>query len=68
MSGERPRPNEKVRRANCTVCCNLLNVVLARKITEEEGVPDVEEEPQSEDDMIHETMFSFEAFELVSPA
>ena len=32
--------------------------------SEEDGIPDVEEEDE-EDDMIHETLFTFEAFESV---
>jgi replication fork protection complex subunit Tof1/Swi1 len=35
--------------------------------SEEDGVPDVEDEGDAEEgeDMIHETMFTFEAFEMV---
>lgn len=33
-------------------------------ITEEEGIPDVEEE-EEEEEVINETMFTFEAFESV---
>jgi replication fork protection complex subunit Tof1/Swi1 len=37
-----------------------------KDITEEEGIPDVEEEPEKEDeDVVHETLFTFEAFESV---
>ena len=35
-------------------------------ITEEEGIPDVEEE-EEEEEVIHETMFTFDAFESVCP-
>lgn len=35
-------------------------------ISEEDGVPDVEDEGDTEEeDMVHETMFTFEAFEMV---
>ena len=38
-------------------------------VTEEEGIPDVEEEPEKEDDdVVHETLFTFEAFESVRSA
>ena len=33
--------------------------------SEEDGIPDVEEEEDEEDDIIHETLFTFEAFESV---
>lgn len=36
-------------------------------ITEEEGIPDVEEEPEEVEDVVHETLFTFEAFESVRP-
>ncbi|KAG6872642.1 hypothetical protein C0995_008073 [Termitomyces sp. Mi166 len=31
---------------------------------EEDGIPDVEEEPAEEEEVVHETMFTFEAFEM----
>lgn len=36
-------------------------------VLEEDGVPDVEDEgdAEEEEDMVHETMFTFEAFEMV---
>ena len=33
--------------------------------SEEDGIPDVEEEEDEEDEIIHETLFTFEAFESV---
>ncbi|RXW22765.1 hypothetical protein EST38_g3081 [Candolleomyces aberdarensis] len=37
-------------------------------VTEEEGIPDVEEPPEepADEDVIHETLFTFESFEMVS--
>ena len=35
-------------------------------VTEEEGVPDVEEDEAPEEEVIQETMFTFDAFESVS--
>ncbi|KAF8064919.1 timeless protein-domain-containing protein [Lyophyllum atratum] len=37
----------------------------AKGTGEEDGIPDVEEEVPEEEDVVHETMFTFEAFEMV---
>lgn len=34
-------------------------------VNEGEEIPDVEEEVEEQEEMIHETMFTFEAFEMV---
>lgn len=34
-------------------------------VGEEDGIPDVEEEVEEQEEIIHETMFTFEAFEMV---
>ncbi|KAF8153299.1 timeless protein-domain-containing protein [Crassisporium funariophilum] len=34
-----------------------------RGVTEEEGIPDVEEEEEEDNEVVHETLFTFEAFE-----
>lgn len=34
-------------------------------VSEEDGIPDVEEEVQEDEEVINETMFTFEAFESV---
>ncbi|RDB17381.1 Topoisomerase 1-associated factor 1 [Hypsizygus marmoreus] len=35
-----------------------------KSVEEEDGIPDVEEEPEEQEEIIHETMFTFEAFEM----
>ena len=43
--------------------CFQLNLLKGR--SEEDGIPDVEAEDEEEDDIVHETLFTFEAFESV---
>ena len=43
----------------------MLYFNLLKGRSEEDGIPDVEEEEDEEDDIIHETLFTFEAFESV---
>ena len=40
-------------------------VLVAKKTTEDGDVPDVEEEAESEEEVVKETMFTFDQFEQV---
>jgi hypothetical protein len=40
--------------------------MIGKGVGEEDGIPDVEEEEVEVEEVIHETMFTFEAFEMVS--
>jgi hypothetical protein len=43
-------------------------IYVSRKgVGEEDGIPDAEEEIEEPEEVIHETMFTFEAFETVGP-
>ena len=64
-SGKRPQKGDGERQVGHSfyLWMSYFNYLKGR--SEEDGIPDVEEEEDEEDDIIHETLFTFEAFESV---